>query len=68
MHYIEQRTDMNIHEFALSVVTEEELTQALNEGEELVSPPGPAPSRSTNGLTEADSETDALNYSMEETK
>lgn len=53
---------------ALSVVTEEELTLAFKEGEELVTPPGPAPVSSTNGLTEADSETDPLNYSMEETK
>ncbi|KAI2658935.1 Cilia- and flagella-associated protein 410 [Labeo rohita] len=59
--------DMNIQEFVLSVVTEEELTQALKEGEELVSSPGPAPTCSTNGHTEADSETDPLNYSMEET-
>lgn len=52
----------------MSVVTEEELTAAFKEGEELDTPPGYAPTRSTNGLTEADSETDPLNYSMEETK
>lgn len=60
--------DMNIHGFVLSVVTEEELAQALKEGEELVSPSSPAPTSSTNGHTEADSENDPLNYSMEETK
>ncbi|KAK2874707.1 hypothetical protein QQF64_003325 [Cirrhinus molitorella] len=56
-----------LHKLDNQVVTEEELTQALKEGEELVSYPGPAPTSSTNGLTEADSETDPLNYSMEET-
>uniref|UniRef100_A0A8C2GTG8 Cilia and flagella associated protein 410 n=1 Tax=Cyprinus carpio TaxID=7962 RepID=A0A8C2GTG8_CYPCA len=56
-----------LHKLDNQVVTEEELTQALKEGEELVSPPGPAPTSSTNGLTEADSEADPLNYSMEET-
>ncbi|XP_073682386.1 cilia- and flagella-associated protein 410-like [Garra rufa] len=56
-----------LHKLDNQVVTEEELTLALKEGEELVSSPGPAPTSSTNGLTEADSETDPLNYSMEET-
>lgn len=48
-------------------MTEEELALAL-EGEEVITPPGPATASSTNGLTEADSEYDPLNYSMEETK
>lgn len=52
----------------MTVVTEEELAQALEEGEELGTPPGPASAESTNGMTEADSENDPLNYSMEETK
>ncbi|XP_043108129.1 cilia and flagella associated protein 410 isoform X2 [Puntigrus tetrazona] len=56
-----------LHKLDNQVVTEEELTRALKEGEELVSPPGHAPTSSNNGLTEADSETDPLNYSMEET-
>lgn len=50
------------------VVTEEELALALDEGEEGITPPGPATASSTNGLTEADSEYDPLNCSMEETK
>lgn len=49
------------------VVTEEELAQALEEGEEISTPPAPAPC-SANGGLEADSESDPLNYSMEETK
>nr|XP_055039823.1 cilia and flagella associated protein 410 [Misgurnus anguillicaudatus] len=56
-----------LHKLDNQVVTEEELALALKEGEELNTPPGPAPFSSTNGLTEADSETDPLNYSMEET-
>lgn len=56
-----------LHKLDNQVVTEEELAEALKEGEELVSPPGPASISSTNGLTEADSENDPLNYSMEET-
>ncbi|KAG9340820.1 hypothetical protein JZ751_020012 [Albula glossodonta] len=48
------------------VVTEEELARALEEGEEIKNPPAPVPI-SANGLTEADSENDPLNYSMEET-
>lgn len=50
------------------VVTEEELALALEEGEEIIPPSGPATVRSTNGLTEADSEYDPLIHSMEETK
>ncbi|XP_048028331.1 cilia and flagella associated protein 410 [Megalobrama amblycephala] len=56
-----------LHKLDNQVVTEEELAQALKEGEELVSPSNPAPTSSTNGHTEADSENDPLNYSMEET-
>ncbi|KAG1941751.1 cilia- and flagella-associated protein 410-like [Pimephales promelas] len=61
------RTLPGLHKLDNQLVTEEELAQALKEGEELVSPPGPAPTSSTNGLTEAESENDPLNYSMEET-
>lgn len=50
------------------VVTEEELALALAEGEEVITSPGPAAARSTNGLREADSEYDPLSSSMEETK
>lgn len=56
-----------LHKLDNQVVTEEELAQALREGEELVSLPGPTPTSSTNGLTEADSENDPVDYSMEET-
>lgn len=48
-------------------MTEEELALAL-EGEEVINPAGPATASSTNGHTEADSEYDPLNYSMEEAK
>ncbi|XP_062383993.1 cilia and flagella associated protein 410 [Sardina pilchardus] len=56
-----------LHKLDNQVVTEEELAQALEEGEEIGTPPGPASAESTNGMTEADSENDPLNYSMEET-
>ncbi|XP_057218305.1 cilia and flagella associated protein 410 [Triplophysa rosa] len=56
-----------LHKLDNQAVTEEELILAFKEGEELVTPPSSAPLKSTNGLTEADSETDPLNYSMEET-
>uniref|UniRef100_A0A8C9RC63 Cilia- and flagella-associated protein 410 n=1 Tax=Scleropages formosus TaxID=113540 RepID=A0A8C9RC63_SCLFO len=48
------------------VVTEEELTQALEKGEEISSPPAPIPN-STSVPSEAETESDPLNYSMEET-
>lgn len=51
-----------------TVVTEEELAQALEDGEEIGTPPGPPSAESTNGMTEADSENDPLNFSMMETK
>ncbi|XP_027018714.1 cilia and flagella associated protein 410 isoform X2 [Tachysurus fulvidraco] len=49
------------------VVTEEELALALEDREEAVTPPGPATASSSNGLEDAESEYDHLNYSMEET-
>ncbi|XP_066504198.1 cilia and flagella associated protein 410 [Hoplias malabaricus] len=57
----------SLHKLDNQVVTEEELALAMEEGEELITPPGPASAGSSNGLTEADSENDPLNYSMEET-
>ncbi|KAI5616629.1 protein C21orf2 isoform X1 [Silurus asotus] len=48
------------------VVTEEELALALEEGEEVITLAGPATASSSNGLTEADSEYDSLNYSVDE--
>ncbi|XP_076879702.1 cilia and flagella associated protein 410 [Brachyhypopomus gauderio] len=56
-----------LHKLDNQVVTEEELALALEKGEEILTPPGPGSACSTNGHTEADSETDPLNYSMEET-
>ncbi|XP_036443058.1 cilia and flagella associated protein 410 [Colossoma macropomum] len=56
-----------LHKLDNQVVTEEELALALEQGEEIVTPPGPISASSTNGLAEADSENDPLNYSMEET-
>ncbi|XP_030627937.1 cilia and flagella associated protein 410 [Chanos chanos] len=61
------RTLPGLHKLDNQVVTEEELALALAEGEEISTPPGTASTSSTNGLTEADSENDPLNYSMEET-
>lgn len=55
-----------LHKLDNQVVTEEELTRALDEGEEIGNPTAAA-APSTNGLAEADSENDPLNYSMEET-
>uniref|UniRef100_A0A8C7RLT5 U2A'/phosphoprotein 32 family A C-terminal domain-containing protein n=1 Tax=Oncorhynchus mykiss TaxID=8022 RepID=A0A8C7RLT5_ONCMY len=67
-----------LHKLDNQVVTEEELVFALNEGEEITTPPAAAQKQfstggqpenvsSTNGQTEAESENDPLNYSMEET-
>uniref|UniRef100_A0A8K9UQT4 U2A'/phosphoprotein 32 family A C-terminal domain-containing protein n=1 Tax=Oncorhynchus mykiss TaxID=8022 RepID=A0A8K9UQT4_ONCMY len=56
-----------LHKLDNQVVTEEELVFALNEGEEITTPPAPENVSSTNGQTEAESENDPLNYSMEET-
>ncbi|XP_063067892.1 cilia and flagella associated protein 410 [Engraulis encrasicolus] len=63
------RTLPSLQKLDNQVVTEEELAQALEDGEELISPlePTPSPSQSTNGTMEPDSENDPLNYSMEET-
>ncbi|XP_029512951.2 cilia and flagella associated protein 410 [Oncorhynchus nerka] len=66
-----------LHKLDNQVVTEEELVFALNEGEE-ITPPAAAQKQfstsgqpenvsSTNGQTDAESENDPLNYSMEET-
>ncbi|XP_029930554.1 cilia and flagella associated protein 410 [Myripristis murdjan] len=50
------------------VVTEEEVTLALVEGEEVTTPPTPVQTQvSSNGLTDAETENDPLNYNMEET-
>ncbi|XP_012678888.1 cilia and flagella associated protein 410 isoform X1 [Clupea harengus] len=56
-----------LHKLDNEVVTEEELAQALEDGEEIGTPPGPPSAESTNGMTEADSENDPLNFSMMET-
>ncbi|KAF7222982.1 cilia and flagella associated protein 410 [Nothobranchius furzeri] len=50
------------------VVTEGEIALALMEGEEVSTPPGSVQNQlSNNGLPEAETENDALNYNMEET-
>lgn len=49
-------------------MTEEELALALEDREEAITPPGPATASSSNGLADAESEYDHLNYSMEETE
>ncbi|XP_078120781.1 cilia and flagella associated protein 410 [Sander vitreus] len=50
------------------VVTEDELALALMEGEEVTTPPGSVQNQlSTNGLPDAETENDSLNYNMEET-
>lgn len=52
-----------------AVVTEDEVALALMEGEEVSPPPdGLQTQLSNNGLTDAETENDALNYNMEETK
>ncbi|XP_013864435.1 cilia and flagella associated protein 410 [Austrofundulus limnaeus] len=49
-------------------VTEDEVALALVQGEEVSTPPGGIQTQlSNNGLTDAESENDALNYNMEET-
>ncbi|KAL4609005.1 protein C21orf2 [Arapaima gigas] len=55
-----------LHKLDNQVVTEEELAQALEKGEEISNPPAPIPN-SISGPLEGDSESDPLNYSMEET-
>lgn len=51
------------------VVTEDEVTLALTEGEVVTTPPGSLQKQtSTNGLPDAETENDPLNYNMEETK
>lgn len=53
----------------VAVVTEDELALALMEGEEVTTPPGSVQNQpSTNGLPDAETENDSLNYNMEETK
>ncbi|KAM9321962.1 cilia and flagella associated protein 410 isoform 2-T2 [Pholidichthys leucotaenia] len=50
------------------VVTEDEIALALMEGEQVTTPPGSILNpMSTNGLQDADTENDPLNYNMEET-
>ncbi|XP_026170314.1 cilia and flagella associated protein 410 [Mastacembelus armatus] len=50
------------------VVTEDEIALALMEGEEVTTPPGSVQSQlSSNGLPDAETENDPLNYNMEET-
>lgn len=51
------------------VVTEDEIALALTEGEVVTTPPGSLQKQiSTNGLPDAETENDPLNYNMEETK
>lgn len=51
------------------MVTEDEVALALMEGEEVSTPPGSVQNQlSNNGPTDAETENDALNYNMEETK
>lgn len=53
----------------IAVVTEDEIALALMEGEEVTTPPGSIQNQlSTNGLPDAETENDPLNYNMEETK
>ncbi|XP_034558384.1 cilia- and flagella-associated protein 410 [Notolabrus celidotus] len=50
------------------VVTEDEIALALMNGEEVTTPPGSVQNQlSTNGLQDAETENDPLNYNMEET-
>lgn len=50
------------------VVTEDEISLALMEGEEVTTPPGSNQNQlSSNGLPDAETENDPLNYNMEET-
>lgn len=51
------------------VVTEDEIALALMDGEVVTTPPGNVQNQlSTNGLQDAETENDPLNYNMEETK
>lgn len=58
--------------FLCAVVTEEEMTLALMEGEEVTTPPNTVQNQNQNhicnGLPDAETENDPLNYNMEETK
>ncbi|XP_006802754.1 cilia- and flagella-associated protein 410 [Neolamprologus brichardi] len=50
------------------VVTDDEISLALMEGEEVTTPPGSIQNQhTTNGLQDAETENDPLNYNMEET-
>ncbi|XP_036400605.1 cilia and flagella associated protein 410 [Megalops cyprinoides] len=60
------RTLPGLQKLDNQVVTEEELAQALEEGAEISSAPPPE-SVSANGLSEAETDSDGLMYSMEET-
>lgn len=56
-----------LHLFA--VVTEEEIALALTDGEVVTTPPSSLQNQaSTNGIQDAETENDPLNYNMEETK
>lgn len=55
--------------YVFVVVTEDEIASALTEGEEVTTPPRSLQNQiSTNGLPDAETENDPLNYNMEETK
>lgn len=50
-------------------MTEDEIALALMEGQEVTTPPGSVQNQlSTNGLHDAETENDPLNYNMVETK
>lgn len=50
-------------------MTDDEISLALMEGEEVTTPPGIIQNQhTTNGLQDAETENDPLNYNMEETK
>lgn len=57
------------HICVFAAVTEDEIGLALMEGEVVTTPPGSHQNQlSTNGLPDAETENDPLNYNMEETK
>lgn len=57
-----------LHKLDNQVVTEEEIALALMEGDEVTTPPGSVQNQlSNNGLPDAETENDPLNYNMEET-
>lgn len=53
----------------VTVVTEDEVALALTDGDEVTTPPFTEQNQlSSNGLPDAETENDPLNYNMEETK